>query len=91
MGRVKKVKWDPIVAKLVNCGVKSNVCGDTIETEESSRAKANWIDATQRRSTKEEFEAFLHHLFDKDGPVVKYQNPDAWNVHPPRKRSGKSN
>ena len=91
MRRVKKVRWDPIIAKLANYGVKSNACVEAIETDEPSRVKANWTAAAQKRGSKKEFEAYLHDLFAKDGPVVKYQNPDAWNAYPSKKRSGNSN
>lgn len=91
MRRVKKVRWDPIIAKLANYRVKSNASVKSIETDEPSRVKANWIAAAQRRGSKKDFQAFLYGLFDKDGPIVKYQNPDAWNIHPPKKKSDVSN
>lgn len=79
---VKKVRWDPIIAKLADYGVKQHTFKAAIETAESSQISSTWIDVTQKRSSKEEFEAFLHDLFDRNGPVVKYQNPDIWNAYP---------
>ncbi len=90
MKTIKKVRWDPIIAKLVNYGVKHNPSVETIDADEPSRVKANWVDAAQRRGSKEDFEALLHDLFDRDGPVVKYQNPDAWNVYPAKRKSASS-
>jgi hypothetical protein len=35
----------------------------------------------KKRSSKEEFEAFLKVLFDNDSLQVKYQHPDAWRLY----------
>jgi hypothetical protein len=87
---VKKVRWDPIIAKLADYEVKQNTSREAIETAESSQISSKGVNASQKRS-KEEFEALLHDLFDRNGPVVKYQNPDVWNVYPAKKQSGSSN
>jgi hypothetical protein len=89
--KVKKVRWDPIIAKLANYGVKQNASEAAIEADEPSRVKTKWIAATQRRASQEDFEALLHDLFEREGPVVKYQNPDVWNVYPSKRKSGSSN
>ena len=41
---------------------------------------------SEKRRSKEEFEAFLKSLFDKDSPKVKYQNPDGWRIPPQAKK-----
>lgn len=91
MKRSKKVRWDPIIAKLANYGVKQNTPEAAIDADEASSVKAKWMTATQRRASQEDFEALLHDLFDRDGPAVKYQNPDVWNVYPSKRSSGSSN
>jgi hypothetical protein len=37
---------------------------------------------SEKRRSKEEFEAFLKSLFEKDSPKVKYQNPERWRIQP---------
>lgn len=91
MKNIKKVKWDPIIAKLADYEVKQNTSREAIETAESSQISSKWVIASQKRGSKEEFEALLHDLFDRNGPVVKYQNPEIWNVYPAKKQSGSSN
>ena len=90
MRKVKKVRWDPIIAKLVNYVVKQNVSAEAIEDSGPSRVKANWVNPACKQfiyMTKEEFEVYLHDLFDREGPVIKYQNPDVWNVYPTQRQS----
>jgi len=38
-----------------------------------------------KRLSKKDFEVFLHALFDNETLKVKYQKPDAWRKHPPKK------
>ena len=87
---VKKVRWDPIVAKLADYEVKQNTSREAIEAAESSQVSSKWVDAGQKLGSKEEFETYLHELFHRNGPVVKYQNPDVWHVYPAKKQSGSS-
>ncbi len=91
MKTAKKVKWDPIIAKLADYEVKHDTSSEAIVTAESSQINSKWVIASQKRGSKEEFEALLHDLFDRNGPVVKYQNPEVWNFFPPKKQSGSSN
>ena len=51
------------------------------------KIKEKWVAAVEKRRSKEEFQAYLHELFDNDGPKVKYQNPDAWRVYPIKKKT----
>lgn len=87
MKTVNKVRWDPIIAKLTNNQVKQKNYEPASRVDKHSRAKANWVAAAQKRQSNEEFQAFLHDLFDRDGPAVKYQNPDSWRVYPIKKKS----
>ena len=91
MKRDKKVRWDPIIAKLANYEVKMNASETAIDASVPSTVKTKWVTAAQRRVSQEDFETLLHDLFDRDGPVVKYQNPDVWNVYPAKRKSGSSN
>jgi hypothetical protein len=86
MRTAKKVRWDPIIARLANYNVKQGVYEEPRNDVEPSRVKANWVAAVEKRRSDEDFEAFLHGLFDKNGPVVKYQNPDAWR-YPTKKNA----
>ena len=84
---IKRVRWDPIIVKLANYKAKQNICADASKNDEASRTKANGVAASQKRHPKEDFQAFLHELFDNDSPIVKYQNPDAWRVYPIKKKT----
>jgi hypothetical protein len=90
MKRVKKVKWDPIIAKLANNQVKQEVSGQPSKANALSGVSAKWVAAAQKRESNEEFQAFLKQLFDRDGPKVKYQNPDAWRAYPVKKNADAS-
>ena len=73
--------------KLADYKLKHKICADVGNDDGASRIKANWVAALQKRHSKEDFQAFLHELFDNDGPIVKYQNPDAWRVYPIKKKT----
>jgi hypothetical protein len=47
----------------------------------SSTSRVNGVMMPKKRSSKEEFEAFLKVLFDNDSLQVKYQHPDAWRLY----------
>ena len=87
MKTIKRVRWDPIIVKLADYKLKQKICGHASKNDRTSRIKANWVAALQKRHSKEDFQAFLHELFDNDGPIVKYQNPDAWRVYPIKKKT----
>ena len=87
MKTAKKVRWDPIIARLTNNQVQQKNYEQESSADKHSRAKANWVAATQKRQSNKEFQDFLHDLFDRDGPTVKYQNPDSWRVYPIKKKS----
>jgi hypothetical protein len=87
MKRVKKVRWDPIIAKLATNQVKQKVSGQPSKADALSGARAKWVAASQKRESDEEFQAFLQELFDRDGPAVKYKNPDAWRAYPIKKNA----
>jgi len=87
MKTIRRVRWDPIIVKLADYKLKHKICADVGNDDGASRIKANWVVALQKRHSKEDFQAFLHELFDNDGPIVKYQNPDAWRVYPIKKKT----
>jgi hypothetical protein len=87
MKTIRRVKWDPIIVKLADYKLKHKICAHASKNGGASRIKANWVAALQKRHSKEDFQAFLHELFDNDGPIVKYQNPDAWRVYPIKKKT----
>ena len=87
MKTIRRVRWDPIIVKLADYKLKHKICVDAGNDDGASRIKANWVAALQKRHSKEDFQAFLHELFDNDGPIVKYQNPDAWRVYPIKKKT----
>jgi len=87
MKTIRRVRWDPIIVKLADYKLKHKICADVSNDDGASRIKANWVVALQKRHSKEDFQAFLHELFDNDGPIVKYQNPDAWRVYPIKKKT----
>jgi hypothetical protein len=45
---------------------------------------------SKKRLSKEDFEVFLKSLFANDTLPFKYQNPDAWRVHKPKKKNNSS-
>ena len=81
MKAVKKVRWDPIVATLAEYNVKQQLSAQASSNAEPSRVRANGVTVVEKRRSKEEFQEFIHELFHKDGPKVKYQNPDSWWRH----------
>jgi hypothetical protein len=85
MKRVKKVRWDPIIARLANNQVKQEASKMPNRPDEPSRVKAKWTAMPQKRESEEEFQAFLHDMLNRDGPTVKYQNPDRWRTYPLKK------
>jgi len=87
MKTIRRVRWDPIIVKLADYKLKHKICADVSNYDGASRIKANWVVALQKRHSKEDFQSFLHELFDNDGPIVKYQNPDAWRVYPIKKKT----
>jgi len=87
MKKINKVRWDPIVAKLADNTVKQETCVDANNHGVTSRSKVNGVLISQKRLSKDDFQKFLHSSFDKDGPIVKYQNPDAWRVYPFKKKN----
>jgi hypothetical protein len=84
--KVENVRWDPIIAKLVDNKVKQIFCAHTNNQQNITSNKANIVTASKKRRSKEEFEVFLKSLFDNDPLTVKYQNPDAWGIYNPKKK-----
>ncbi|MBA7680737.1 hypothetical protein ES703_89058 [subsurface metagenome] len=87
MKKIKKVRWDPIIAKLADNKLKQKIYTDASNHDMTSTSKVNGVIISQKRRSKEVFQTFLHTLFDNDGPKVKYQNPDAWRVYPFKKKT----
>lgn len=84
------VKWNPIVAKLAEAEVKQEPLSEVKEVGATSKIKVNWVVATEKRRSREGFQEYLHGLFKKVGPKVKYQNPDSWIVYPNKKKTDKA-
>ena len=93
--KVRKVRWDPIVAKLAENGTKPNFCAPTRKQHKTSTNKpnkpnkVNKANVPMKRRTKEEFEAYLKSLFADDNLQFKYQTPDAWVFPEPEKKKKK--
>ena len=85
----KKVRWDPIAARLAEGRMKQTVCvpitntpkQQAIPTKETAKTKV-----TGERRSNEEFSEYLKSLFADDNLPFKYQNPDAWILYKSKKR-----
>jgi len=86
--QVKKVRWDPIIAKLADAKVKQNFCARTNNQNMTSN-KVNEVIKSKQRLSNEDFELYLKSLFDNDTLPFKYQNPDAWISPEPEKKKKK--
>jgi len=75
----KKVRWDPLVMRLLDNTLKDS----QTDGQQTVNQDSNFTE--KKRRPKKEFEAFLRSLFDRKGPPVKYQNPDAWVFYKPKK------
>jgi len=82
----KKVRWDPIIAKLADDKVKQNFCTRANKQYTTSTNKVNEVIVSEKRRSKEDFNIFLKSLFDNDPLPFKYQNPDAWIFYKPKKK-----
>ena len=87
MKKNKKVRWDPKIAKLADTTMKQKICADANNHDITSTIKEKWVAAVEKKRSKEDFQTFIHALFDVDGPKVKYQNPDVWRVYPFKKKT----
>ena len=74
MKKIKAIRWDPIVAKLISDELTQKKCSDV-------------KNIPQKSNSKQDFQTYLHSLFDNDGPPVKYQNPDAWYSYPRNRKN----
>lgn len=83
--KIKKVRWDPIIAKLADNKVKQNFCARTNNQNITSN-KANGVIISKKKRSKEDFELFLKSFFDNDTLPFKYQNPDAWRIYKLKKK-----
>jgi len=84
--KVKKVRWDPIIAKLADNKVKQKFCART-NNQNMTSTKVNGVIMLKKRRSKEDFELFLKSLFDNDTLPFKYQNPDAWRIYKLKKKN----
>ena len=80
---VRKVRWDPIVAKLAENRIKPTFYVFNNPQQKTSPKKA---DVPKERRSKDEFDAYLKSLFADDPLKVKYQTPDAWISPEPEKK-----
>ncbi len=85
MKKIKKVRWDPMIAKLADNDMKQNFCADTNKHYMTS-SKADGVVMPQERRSKEDFKVYLKSLFNHDTLQVKYQNPDAWRIPEKKKK-----
>lgn len=85
--KVKKVRWDPIIAKLAENKVKQKFCVRTNKQYMNSKNQVNGVIMLKKRRSKEDFEVFLKSLFDNNTIPFKYQNPDAWRVYKLKKKN----
>ena len=87
INKVKKVRWDPIIANLADNKVKQKFCAHTNKQSTTSKNQVNEVIMSKKRLSKEDFEVFLKSLFDNNTLPFKYQNPDAWRVHKLKKKN----
>ena len=87
MKKIKRVRWDPLIVKLSECNLNKEISQGANSNNKTLKIKEKWVAAVEKRRSKEEFQAYLHELFDNDAPKVKYQNPDAWRVYPLKKKT----
>ena len=85
--KVKKARWDPIIAKLAENKVKQKFCTHTNKQYTTSKNQVNEVIMSKKRRSKEDFEAFLKSLFEHNTLPFKYQNPDAWRVYKLKKKN----
>ena len=90
MGKIKRVRWDPLILKLAEYNVNKKISQGANSNNKTLKTKEKWVAAVEKRRSKEEFQVYLQELFDKDGPKVKYQNPDVW-IFPPKKKRANRN
>lgn len=88
MGKIKRVRWDPLILKLAEYNLNKEISQGADNNNKSLKIKEKWVAAIQKKRSRKEFQAYLQELFDKDGPKMKYQNPDVW-IFPPNKKRGK--
>ena len=87
MKKTNKVRWDPLIAQLADNEVKQKIFADANNHELISTIKEKWGAAEEKKRSTEDFQTFIHTLFDVDSPKVKYQNPDVWRVYPFKKKT----
>jgi len=78
----EKVRWDPMIAKLAENGVKQKSCAGARQQNKTLKRAFT----SKKRRSKEDFELFLKSLFANDTLKVKYQNPDAWIIYDHKKK-----
>ena len=62
--KIKKVRWDPIIAKLADNKLKQKICADASNHDMTSTIQEKWVAAVEKRRSKEDFQTFIHELFD---------------------------
>jgi hypothetical protein len=63
MKKTNKVRCNPIIARLADNTVNQKICTDANNHDKNSK-KEKWVVAVEKRRSKEEFQAYLHELFD---------------------------
>ena len=71
-------KWDPIIMKLIETKMKNPNPNIKNSTNKNSRIHKNTVNNSKKRRSHEEFQKYIHELFNQSGPKIKYQNPDTW-------------
>ena len=64
MKKTNKVRCNPIIARLADNTVNQKICTDANNHDITSTKKEKWVVAVEKRRSKEEFQAYLHELFD---------------------------
>ena len=88
MKKTKKIEWDPLVKKIAESNLNKKTIHQSTPNKEI-RVQKNWIKSVRNRRSKEEFQEYLHELFNVVGPKIKYKTPDRWNS--PDKKMRNSN
>ena len=63
MKKTNKVRSNPIIARLADNTVNQKIYTDANNHDNTSK-KEKWVVAVEKTRSKEEFQAYLHELFD---------------------------
>ena len=86
MEEKKAVKWDPLIVKLAQYNLDKEISQVNNKHNNTLRIKENWVAATEKRRSPEEFQSYIHEIFEKGGLITKYQHPSEWYFPPKKKK-----